>query len=150
MPVAKPEQFARTWLHTHPGDCPTPSMTDEETFNRVFGRCDWAVMFVLARGGQTYARLRFNVGPGGEVVIPVQIVYSRPFAASNQEAWLAEYYRHVHIQKSTLWQPLRSPTLSNFDDELCKEVELLESQESRAFRDAWDDVFNPDESEVYP
>ena len=50
----KPEQFARLWLHTHPGDGPTPSMTDEETFNRVFGRCDWAVMFILARTGKTY------------------------------------------------------------------------------------------------
>jgi len=35
----KPEQFARVWLHTHPGDCPEPSMIDDETFTRVFGRC---------------------------------------------------------------------------------------------------------------
>ena len=27
----KPQQFARIWLHTHPGDCPKPSMTDEES-----------------------------------------------------------------------------------------------------------------------
>ena len=33
----KPEQFARIWLHTHPGDSPQPSMVDEETFDRVFG-----------------------------------------------------------------------------------------------------------------
>ena len=41
-------------------------MTDEETFARVFGRTDWAVMFILARQGQSYARLRFHVGPGGD------------------------------------------------------------------------------------
>jgi proteasome lid subunit RPN8/RPN11 len=35
----KPEQFARIWLHSHPGDSPEPSMIDEETFARVFGSC---------------------------------------------------------------------------------------------------------------
>lgn len=59
----RPEQFARIWVHTRPGDCPRPSMIDEEAFDRVFGRPDWAVMFILACGGQSYARLRFNVGP---------------------------------------------------------------------------------------
>ena len=43
----RPEQFARIWVHTQPGDCPRPSMTDEETFRRVFGRADWAVMVRL-------------------------------------------------------------------------------------------------------
>jgi hypothetical protein len=57
----RPEQFARIWVHTHPGDCPHPSGTDEETFARVFGGCDWAVMFILARGGATYCRLRTNL-----------------------------------------------------------------------------------------
>ena len=60
------EQFGRIWVHTHPGNCPQPSSVDEETFARVFGRTDWAVMFILARGGQSYARLRFHVGPGGD------------------------------------------------------------------------------------
>ncbi|MDZ4685385.1 MAG: hypothetical protein SH850_10010 [Planctomycetaceae bacterium] len=61
----RPEQFARIWMHTHPGDCPLPSPTDEETFARVFGGCDWAVMLILARGGATYARLEWHVGPRG-------------------------------------------------------------------------------------
>ena len=30
----QPEQFARLWLHTHPGACPEPSGTDESTFAR--------------------------------------------------------------------------------------------------------------------
>ena len=45
----RPEQFGRIWVHTHPGNSPEPSMTDEDTFARVFGRTDWAVMFILAR-----------------------------------------------------------------------------------------------------
>lgn len=45
----QPAEFARIWVHTHPGDCPLPSATDEATFARVFGACDWAVMLILAR-----------------------------------------------------------------------------------------------------
>lgn len=92
----KPEQFARIWLHTHPGSSPTPSSVDERTFARVFGRCDWAVMFILANGGATYARLRFNVGPGGEVLVPVDVEYTAPFAASDHGSWLAEYEQNIH------------------------------------------------------
>lgn len=91
----KPEQFARIWLHTHPGDSPQPSGTDEETFDRVFGRCDWAVMAVVAQAGKTYARLRFNVGPGGAVLIPVAVDYSLPFCSSDQTAWEAEYRANI-------------------------------------------------------
>ncbi len=91
----KPEQFARIWLHTHPGDSPTPSGTDEHTFIDVFGRCDWAVMFVLAQEGKTYARLRFNVGPGGDVLIPTEFDFARPFAGSDHAAWVAEYDRNI-------------------------------------------------------
>ncbi len=59
-----PQQFARIWIHTHPGISPQPSRTDEETFARVFAECDWSVMFILTRSGDHYARLRFNTGPG--------------------------------------------------------------------------------------
>jgi len=54
----KPEQFARIWAHTHPADSAEPSMIDEQTFQRVFGDCQWAVLFVLAEGKNVYARLR--------------------------------------------------------------------------------------------
>jgi proteasome lid subunit RPN8/RPN11 len=91
------EQFARVWLHTHPGDSPKPSATDEATFARVFGACEWAVMFVLAQNGQSYARLRFNVGPGGEQILPVEVDYARPFEASDQAAWEVEYAANVRV-----------------------------------------------------
>ena len=91
----KPEQFARILIHTHPGDSATPSSTDEENFQRVFGRCDWAIMFILGRTGKTYARLRFNIGPGGETVIPVQVDFSRPFTASDHQAWDVEYQANI-------------------------------------------------------
>jgi len=101
----KPEQFARIWLHTHPGDSPGPSATDEETFERVFGSCQWAVMFVLAQDNRTYARLSFNVGPGGQVLIPTEIDYSEAFGASDRELWDTEYAANV---KTTDWLTTRS------------------------------------------
>lgn len=98
----RPAQFARIWLHSHPGDSPYPSGLDEDTFHRVFGRCEWAVLFILARTGQTYARLRFNVGPGGEMVIPVEVDYRSPFGPSDHDAWEAEYMANMEIEVDPL------------------------------------------------
>lgn len=108
----------RVWLHTHPGDSPQPSMTDEQTFARVFGHTDWAIMFVLARGGRTYARLRFHVGPGGDIELPVQVDYAQPFAASDHEAWLAEYQANVDFFQLVALSP-SEPAASRdpFDDD---------------------------------
>lgn len=95
----RPEQFARVWLHTHPGSGPNPSSTDEETFMRVFGKCDWAIMCIVARTGQTYARLRFNIGPGGHLELPVEVDYSQPFGSSDHETWLGEYTANVQVER---------------------------------------------------
>jgi proteasome lid subunit RPN8/RPN11 len=67
------QRFMRIWIHTHPGDSAQPSGLDEQTFTRVFGSCDWALMFIIARTGEIYARLRANGGPGAELLIPVRI-----------------------------------------------------------------------------
>jgi hypothetical protein len=93
----RPEQFGRVWLHTHPCNSAQPSSTDEETFARCFGRADWTVMFILARGGQTYARLRFNVGPGGDLEIRNDVDFTLPFAASQREVWAEEYEDNVGL-----------------------------------------------------
>jgi proteasome lid subunit RPN8/RPN11 len=91
----KPEQFARIWLHTHPGDSPDPSPTDEATFKRVFGGCQWAVMAVVAQDNSTYARLSFNIGPGGQILIPSEVDFSQDFGASDHSAWDAQYQADV-------------------------------------------------------
>jgi len=103
----RPEQFARVWVHTHPGGCPAPSPTDEETFARVFGRSDWAVMFILAAGGQTYSRLGFHVGPGGSLELPVSVDYGLPFNASDHEAWAKEHEANVRIEQSPFGLEIR-------------------------------------------
>src|SRR5437762_2980274 len=68
-----PQQFARVWIHTHPGESPEPSSVDERTFDRVFGSCDWACMFIMGRTGKTYARIRFSAGPAGSMLLPVLV-----------------------------------------------------------------------------
>lgn len=90
-----PDRFSRIWLHSHPANCPLPSGTDEATFHRVFGRTDWSVMAILARGGASYARLSFHVGPGGSLRIPVRVDYGQPFDGADWAAWQAEFDRHV-------------------------------------------------------
>lgn len=112
----RPEQFARIWCHTHPGSSPDPSGTDEETFAEVFGRCDWAVMFILAKGGQTYARLRFNTGPGGAMLIGVAIDYHQPFGSSDHEAWAELYKIHIHPEVHTSMNALFGAEEADFWD----------------------------------
>ncbi len=87
----KPNEFARVWVHTHPGDSAEPSHVDEETFERVFGRCDWAVMFILAQGGETSCRLRFRNGPGGEFEIRTEVDFRRSFPRADFDGWAQEY-----------------------------------------------------------
>src|SRR5205085_12439504 len=89
------------WLHTHPGASAEPSLTDLDTFARVFGKCDWAVMFILGRTGQTYARLSFSAGPGGQFLLPVKVDWAAwPNVTSKDgqapwQQWQEEYEANV-------------------------------------------------------
>jgi hypothetical protein len=136
----RPEEFSRVWLHTHPGDSAAPSATDEETFRRVFGGCDWSVMFILARYGETYCRLRFNTGPGGALLIPTEVDYSRPFEGSDHEAWEKEYAKNIQLNKS----PRKGCSQFEPDD-----FEIFD--DAFDFPDSWEDdylCFDLDEGEV--
>ena len=93
----KPDQFARIWIHTHPGASPTPSGTDEQTFDRCFGGVDWSVMYILAQEGNSYARARFNVGPGCDRRLRCRTQFDCEFPASDQAAWFEEYCENVSV-----------------------------------------------------
>tara|TARA_X000001388_G_scaffold77419_1_gene78146 strand:- start:211 stop:825 length:615 start_codon:yes stop_codon:yes gene_type:complete len=58
------DECFRIWIHTHPGNSANPSGTDESTFSKVLGHFDWAVMAILAKGGETYARIKHNAPAG--------------------------------------------------------------------------------------
>jgi len=104
------ERFARIWVHTHPGDSASPSCTDEETFARCFGNSDWAIMFILAQKGETYARLALNAGPGGELMLPVEIDFSRSFSGSEEQDWEQEYLSSV-TEEILAEPPKKAPKL---------------------------------------
>jgi len=153
-----PEQFCRIWLHTHPGHSPQPSDTDEETFGRVFSQCQWAVMFILARGGESFARLRFNVGPSGHAAVPVEIDYGQAFEGSDTDAWEAEYQANVNIGKEHF-----TGSAFGFDDaddmasgaypsDWLTDLESMEPEERQlvlselsARSDLWEETENTDE-----
>jgi hypothetical protein len=104
FPLA-PQQFARLWIHTHPGACPEPSFTDEQTFARVFGGCDWSVMFILAKGGASYARLHFGAGPGADLPLAVRVdwaAWAQAVEAQDLsavvEGWMDAYGTAVYPQ----------------------------------------------------
>jgi proteasome lid subunit RPN8/RPN11 len=128
----RPEQFGRVWIHTHPGSSAAPSRTDEQTFERVFGTTDWAVMFILARGGQSYARLRYNTGPGADVQLPVEVDYSRPFGASDEGLWKREYDRCVEPELPP------APRVADF-----RLLPPVEDSLAAEWDDAWDLYTDP-------
>jgi hypothetical protein len=92
-------------------------VTDEETFRRVFGRSDWAVMFILARGGRSHARLSFHVGPQAEVKIPVDVDYTRPFSGCEPDRWEREYLASVFPESSPGKTPHRPDIESSLHEE---------------------------------
>jgi len=135
----RPEEFARIWIHTHPGRSAEPSGTDEATFQRVFGRSDWAIMFILARGGESYARLRYNVGPSMDAILPVEIEYGWDFGASDHVAWHAEYEANI-----------RTPGPEPADATLTKQASCVfsphEQDHDHGWFDAWHEYADFDRS----
>jgi hypothetical protein len=128
-----PANFGRIWLHTHPGHTAHPSGTDEETFARCFGRADWAVMFILASGGQTYAELRFNVGPTCAVPVRVDVAFESPFPAADHLTWTEEYDRNVQAAEAY-----------HDCDWIPRDEQLLGSPTEFAWLDAWEQYVTDD------
>jgi len=104
------------------------SHTDEDTFRRVFGNCDWSVMFILSRTGHVYARLALSAGPGAEILLPVQVDWSAWPALlatpegrldAQYEAWRQEFAANVHTISVSAVLPASFPVLhpfANFDE----------------------------------
>jgi hypothetical protein len=150
----RPQNYLRIWCHTHPGSSPEPSGVDEETFARVFGSCDWAVMFILSRTCNTFARLSFHVGPGTAVHLPVSVDWSTwpvtvadpQFSMANLLAdWQTEFASNIHHQpevflptlnvphdsagKGSPWEPfVETWEWTDLDQELLEEFERHEQQ----------------------
>lgn len=122
----RPETFARVWIHTHPGESALPSRTDERTFHRVFGNCEWAVMSILARGGDCTARLRFNSGPGADIPIDTRLDWTLGFPGSCMERWSQEYLECVRPEEPFRLGHPDAPVVNN-DGEPRFESDLWEA-----------------------
>jgi len=94
-----PWQTHNILCHTHPGTSASPSGTDEKNFKNAFTSPDWAIMLIIAEGGEIYCRLKFNVGPGGTKNLKVSVDFSQEFQGSDPEAWETEYKTKVVEQK---------------------------------------------------
>lgn len=103
--LINPSRFGRIWLHTHPGSSAAPSGQDETTFKDSFGNTDWAVMGILSRTSETYARLRITAaGLSLSSIMDVETDWkswptdagalAAEFAALETQ-WLDEYTRLV-------------------------------------------------------
>lgn len=97
----QPLEYGRIWIHTHPGDSAQPSGVDYQTFERVFGACDWAVMFILAKGGDTFASLRFGGGLHVAQSLPVSVTYDYEFPGTDAAGWEQEYKKNVTAHEHT-------------------------------------------------
>ena len=84
----------------------------------------------LAQGGQTYARLRFGVGPGGSWEIPVEVDFRCPFPATDQAAWEQEYVETVQ----TTVDPMGGPAGDEFS---AWDFGLVEA-DTGGYQDVWD------------
>lgn len=96
----QPCEYGRIWIHTHPGMGVVPSEQDEECLKKVFGKCEWAMMMILGGGSKEYTtscRLRFNVGPGADVILPVEVDWTGEFPCARHDEWEQEYVKNVKM-----------------------------------------------------
>ena len=91
------ERCGRIWIHTHPGCSPHPSGTDENTWNHKFQEVDTMCMFILAREGKTYTRIRVRHDILGHIdaEIDAGVDWFTDFEASAIADWHKEYKEKV-------------------------------------------------------
>ena len=110
-----PWQCQNIWIHTHPGNCPNPSGTDENNFSKNFSHPHWAIFFIIADGGKTWCEIQFNVGPTCRVEVPVHIDYKVKFNGTKTDKWQKEYELNVSELIPVMPQ-LEWSKLSHFGD----------------------------------
>lgn len=93
------------WCHTHPSSVSRPSGTDEATMRRSFGLWDFALMLILTKDGQSYARVEFtHEFTGGlrrrfrlacAVAVDWCAPVAEPVTGATLERWEAEFQELV-------------------------------------------------------
>ena len=94
------DECCRVFLHTHPGNSATPSGTDITTYNEFFANAPWSAFVILARGGQTWAQIRYGGrGPRTSVTANLTVDWSAPFPQTDHKNWRKAYTDNVEIEK---------------------------------------------------
>ena len=158
-----PDRSMRIWIHTHPGESATPSMTDERTFASSFGGCDWSAMLIQGRGSERYCRLQFTAGPGTSVLVPVLFDWaSLPtwLEAHADElpaiirGWSAELEMNVSVDPvfDSWMQGADDPTVRRgfWFDEPASSDDRMEGSETEALIDAPGDPADADDRGDWP
>jgi hypothetical protein len=114
-------------------------------------------MVIVARNGDTYARLRFSAGPGGESIIPVTTDWERYSQdLLDQEgtlddrfsAWMDEYGSNIHHRPVRELPPIektpQQQTSRAYADRM-DELDQLYDQQM-----LMDEFFEESPAEVYP
>lgn len=100
-----PNHCSRVWIHTHPGSSAKPSSVDERTFYNAFGGNNWAIMFILARGGETYCRMRVRADQDMYLNAELDHIVTYldvQFPGTDQNAWLQEYKDNVQPERESV------------------------------------------------
>lgn len=150
-------EYARIWIHTHPGNSPNPSGTDENTFEANYGKASWAIMFILAKGGKAYARLRLGKPIPIQLQMDVAVHWTCPFEATNEVDWAKTYKEKVSVELPATWVN-NLPTVSGHkkigDSEVFRESRrpVFPEEELEVINDAdwWEDVENDVDSPMDP
>jgi hypothetical protein len=108
MPI---QSFLRVWLHTHPGNDPSPSSVDINTLSTIFRNYEWTYMGILAQGGKFHSEIAWW-GPDKQsqlrVKIPHEIDWTSSFKAAAPSQWVEEYRLNVEDSsafETTLFDP---------------------------------------------
>lgn len=115
-----PWQTHNILCHTHPGNSPNPSVTDENNFEMAFSHPNWAIMFIIAEGGAAYCRLKINIGPGMVKELKVVVDWKTPFVGTDIEEWKREYDAKVKEVKFCLTGKNRTAEKQTVDDFLSR------------------------------
>lgn len=108
------------WFHTHPDIGARPSSIDEATFRETFGpaNCQWAVMAILAEGGEMSARLRIHKPRQVDVDLIIEVDWDSLPKYADEIAralpgWGSEY--DLKVKKAEREPVIPSHTISERD-----------------------------------
>ncbi len=87
----QPFQCTRIWIHTHPAGIASPSGTDNDTFARSFGECNFSLMVILPKSGKFYCRIQYKIAEFFHCFeIPVEVDSDSAFNTKIRKGWLDE------------------------------------------------------------